>query len=116
MAHEIELIDDPLPPDVREKLTAEHGEIIAVKPTVGNKVFAFRLPTRMESKKYRQKATRQGADTSDEMENLLVTCCIYPDRESLTAFFDKYSMAIPSFGVTFQRGAGLDFEALAVVK
>lgn len=106
--------DDPLPKDVREKLEAEHGEIIAIKPTVGGKVFAFRLPTRMETKRYRQKGAK--GDAGDEMENLLLSCCIHPTREELSAFFDRYSMAVSSFGVRFQQGAGLDFEALAVVK
>lgn len=110
--------DDPLPKEVREKLEAEHGEIITITPTVGGagKVFAFRLPNRTESKRYRQKAQKPGNDAGDEMENLLVSCCIYPDPASLTAFFDRYPMALGSFGIRFQQGAGLDFEALAVVK
>lgn len=111
--------DDPLPKAVREKLEAEHTEIIAIKATVGkdgNNVFAFRLPNRTETKRYRQKAQAKGVDPGDEMENLLLSTCVYPNKEQLTAFFDRYPMAVGSFGIRFQQGAGLDFEALAVVK
>lgn len=111
-------IDDPLPKEAREKLEAEHGEVTAVKATVGkgDNVFAFRLPTRAEVKRYRQKSQVKGVDPGDEMENLLLATCVYPSREQLGAFFDRYPMAVGSFGIRFQQGAGLDFEALAVVK
>lgn len=112
-------LDDPLAKDVREKLESEHGEIIAIKASVGKdgaNVFAFRLPTRAETKRYRQKAQAKGVDPGDEMENLLLSTCIHPGREQLSAFFDRYPMAVGSFGIRFQQGAGLDFEALAVVK
>lgn len=117
--------DDPLPKAVREKLEAEHTEIIAIKATVGKdggNVFAFRLPNRTETKRYRQKAQAKGVDPGDEMENLLLSTCVYPGaspelcKAALSAFFDRYPMAVGSFGIRFQQGAGLDFEALAVVK
>jgi hypothetical protein len=123
-----ELQDDPLPKDVRERLESEYGGddgvIIAIRASVGKteKVFAFRLPTRGETKRYRQMAQKPGRDPGDEMEGLLLTTCVYPGatpedaKKALSAFFDRYSMAVASFGIRFQQGAGLDFEALAVVK
>jgi hypothetical protein len=118
-----ELQDDPLPKDVRERLESEHGEIITITPsTKSAPTFAFRLPTRGETKRYRQMAQKPGRDAGDEMEGLLLTTCIYPGKDAaeaklaLSAFFDRYSMAVASFGIRFQQGAGLDFEALAVVK
>lgn len=118
MEDEAVAVDDPLPKDVREKLEAEHTEVIAIKATVGkgDNVFAFRLPTRGETKRYRQMAQKPGRDAGDEMEALLLTTCVYPSKEALTSFFDRYSMAVASFGIKFQEGAGLDFAALAVVK
>ena len=118
--------DDPLPKEARERLEAEHGgEIITIKATVGKdgkNVFAFRLPTRQEVRRYRQLAQQKGRDPGEEMERLLLATVIYPgttleDRQAaLSSFFDRYSMAVGSFGIKFQEGAGLDFEALAVVK
>jgi hypothetical protein len=124
MEDENQAVDDPLPKDVRARLEAEHTEIIAIKATVGkgDNVFAFRLPTRGETKRYRQMAQKPGRDAGDEMEALLLTTVVYPGADAaaaklaLTAFFDRYSMAVASFGIKFQEGAGLDFAALAVVK
>lgn len=115
----METEEEVLPEGVREKLETEHGEIIAIRATVGKpgqNVFAFRLPNRAETKRYRQKAGKPGNDAGDEMENLLLSTCIYPSREQLSTFFDRYSSAVGSFGIWFQKGAGLDFEALAIVK
>lgn len=109
MEYGIEETDDLLG-EARAELEEKFGEVIAIE--VKRSVLVFRLPTRIEARRYRQTIMRGKTENDDEMEKLLAACCVQPGREGFMVFMEKYPMALGSIGITFMKGAGFDMDSV----
>ena len=105
----VEAADDLLG-EKRAALEEAHGEIVAIE--VKKTVLAFRLPTRIEARRYRQTIARGKTENDDEMEKLLAACCVQPGREGFMTFMDRYPMSLTSIGIVFLREAGFDIDVV----
>lgn len=87
MGEETEQATDLLPKEIREKLEAAHGEIVAVETRAG--VAAFRIFKRAEFQRYQQMLfdDKQKSAATDQ---LVLTCCVHPDRNTFLGWLDKY--------------------------
>lgn len=110
----LEQVEDLLGDELRSELESAHGEVVAVD--VKGIVLAFRLPTRPETKRYRQLISDGKHHADEELEKLLGACCVHPSREKFAEVMERYSMALGSIGIAFMSAAGFDFAKAAIVK
>lgn len=106
--------EDLLPEGKREELESEFGDVVAIE--IKGSVFAFRGPKRPEYKRHRQMCQRKNADIAEHNEELLMMCCVYPEKEALVKHFDRWPMAATSAFVAFSSAMGMDYETLSIVK
>jgi hypothetical protein len=79
--------EDLLPEGVRAKLTADHGEVMAVKTRAG--VAAFRVFKSQEYARYSDMIMNE-KQRGQAGRSLVLSCCVYPDKQTFLAWLDKY--------------------------
>lgn len=103
-------LGDLLGEELRKKLEADHGEIVAVQTKPG--VAAFRVFKKAEYDRY-NRALMDEKTRADAFSLLVRTCVVHPEASNFNAWVDKYPAIVTTCISHVLELGGLNAEAEA---
>lgn len=91
------------------ELTTKHGEIASVKLPDG-RVFAIKRPDGPSFKRFTDRLADDKAQKASAFEELVLSCCVEPDREAAKAILSDYPALATKLVIAAQELAGADLE------
>lgn len=104
-----------MPPEVKAELEAKHGgpgSVLVFRHPDGT-VAAFRRANRQDVSLYKSRLRRED---DNALDGLLLSCLVWPERQSFAAYLEKYPFASNVFADAFKaaQGDGVAHDADAV--